>query len=379
MSASINKEQATADPIKLLLLEDSQVDAERTLATLAIARIAHTHRRVDDRASLETAIKEQCPDLIVSDYSLPAFDGLAALAIAQEICPDTPFIVVSGAEGEEIAVETLKRGATDYVLKQHLERLAPAVRRAISEAGERRERRRAEEELATKARELMSLNADLEQFAYAASHDLQEPLRTISIFSRLLSKRYQGRLDAQADEYLDYIESAARHMSALLEDLLRYTQMPAEQRSFASVDLNAVLEQVRSLFRVAIQEAGAAIESQHLPVVMGSEKQLSLVLQNLVSNALKYRSSEPPKISITCERTDRYTICIADNGVGFDQAYAQQVFGLFKRLKKGQAPGTGLGLAICKRIIDSHDGEIWARSEPDKGARFYFTLPIPSA
>lgn len=363
--------------ISILLLEDSELDAELTLATLSNGRIAHSYRRVDDRTSFEAAIRAECPDLILSDYALPAFDGLAALSIAQELCPDVPFIVVSGAVGEEIAVETLKRGATDYVLKQHLERLPPAVRRAIVEAAERRERKRAEEQLAAKARELLSLNADLEQFAYAASHDLQEPLRTISIFSRLLSKRYHGRLDEQANEYLDYIESAARHMSALLEDLLLYTQVPAQQRIHSPVNLDAVLAQVKSLFRVPIEQSGATVEADPLPIVLGSEKQLSLVLQNLVSNALKNRSAAPPVIRITCEKTDRYTICIADNGLGFDQAYAQQIFGLFKRLRKGDAPGTGLGLAICKRIIDLHNGEIWARSEPDRGARFFFTLPVP--
>jgi light-regulated signal transduction histidine kinase (bacteriophytochrome) len=339
--------------------------------------LRHIARRVDNRDSFEAAVHQECPGLILSDYALPAFDARTALGIAREICPDVPFIVLSDAVGEEIAVEMLKRGATDYVLKQHIERLAPAVRRALIEAAERKERRRAEEELARKAHELQMLNADLEQFAYAASHDLQEPLRTISIFARLLSKRYQGKLDEQADEYLEYIESAARHMSALLEDLLLYAQVPAQERMQASVDMNGIVQQVVFLFRSQIEQTGALVLHDPLPVVRGNEKQLLLVMQNLVSNSLKYRSEQPPEIRITCEANEEYRFCVADNGVGFDQAYADQIFGLFKRLRKGDAPGTGLGLAICKRIIELHDGRIWAESVPDRGARFYFTLPVP--
>lgn len=363
--------------ISLLMLEDSPLDAELTLAQLGFARISYVHRRVEDRHGFENAIREECPDLILSDYALPSFDGLSALSIAQELCPDVPFLLVSGVLGEEVAVESLKRGATDYVLKQHLERLGPAVRRALKEAGERRDRTRAEQDLARKAHELQNLNADLEQFAYAASHDLQEPLRTISIFARLLTTRYAGKLDSQADEYLDYIESAARHMSALLEDLLAYTRIPDQERSFEKVDLNSVFQQVVYLFRTQIEQANATLTSGNLPTVLGIENHLLLVMQNLISNSLKYRGTGPPQVRVTCEVGDKYVVCVSDNGSGFDQVYAQQIFGLFKRLQKNDTPGTGLGLAICKRIVDLHGGDIWAHSEAGKGSQFYFSLPIP--
>ncbi len=303
----------------------------------------------------------------------------AALAIAQEACPDVPFIVLSGAAGEEIAVESLKQGATDYLLKQHIHRLAPAVRRALVETAERQQRKRAQEELSRKAQELQALNADLEQFAYAASHDLQEPLRTISIFSSLLSKRYRSRFDSQADEYLDYIESAARHMSALLEDLLSYTRIPGGQRSSELVDLNAVFDQVVFLFRSQIEQNNASVTAGPLPAVPGNGKQLFLVLQNLISNSLKYRGSAAPCITVTNasgNNPGKCIICVRDNGLGFDQSYAHHVFGLFKRLRKGDTPGTGLGLAICKRIVEHHGGDIWAQSEPGKGSHFFFSLPV---
>ena len=364
-----------APVISLLLLEDSPLDAELALARLERAGIAFEYRRVEDRAGFEAAVRKHCPDLILSDYTLPSFDGLGALAIAQEVCPDVPFIVVSGAVGEEIAVESLKRGATDYVLKQHSHRLVPAVRRALVEATERKERKHAQEELAHKARELQILNADLEQFAYATSHDLQEPLRTMSIFAGLLSKRYRGRLDEQADEYLAYIESAAQHMSALLQDLLAYTRIPDGERCVQRVNLNAIFDQVVFLFRSQIEECGAQVTAGPLPAVLGNEKQLLLVLQNLISNALKYRGQAPPSVTVTCEADSSYVICVADNGLGFEQVYAHQIFGLFKRLRKGETPGSGLGLAICKRIVELHGGEIWAESEPNRGSKFFFTLP----
>ena len=371
-----------APVISLLLLEDSALDTELTLAHLDRARIAYSHRRVEDRAAFEKAVREHRFDIILSDYSLPSFDALAALAIAKEVCPGVPFIVLSGAAGEELAVESLKQGATDYLLKQHLHRLGPAVRRALVETAERKERKCAQEELSRKAQELQALNADLEQFAYAASHDLQEPLRTISIFSSLLSKRYRSRFDSQADEYLDYIESAARHMSALLEDLLAYTRIPDGQRSSELVHLNALFDQVVFLFRSQIEQNNASVTAGPLPAVLGNSKQLFLVLQNLISNALKYRGSAAPCVTVTTSSGNsagKCIICVRDNGLGFDQSYAHHVFGLFKRLRKGDTPGTGLGLAICKRIVEHHGGEIWAQSEPDKGSQFFFSLPVPQA
>jgi signal transduction histidine kinase len=251
------------------------------------------------------------------------FDGLLALELAQQKCPDVPFVFVSGAIGEEIAVDMLKRGATDYVLKQRLNRLGPAVNRALSESRQRAERKRAEEELLRKARELTVLNADLEQFAYAASHDLQEPLRTISIFSKLLATRYKEMLDEQATEYLKYIESAARHMGALLEDLLRYAKVPFPDREQEETDLL------------------------------------------------------PPRVRISCAMKDgEWVLSVSDNGIGFDQAYSEQIFGLFKRLNRRGAEGTGLGLAICERIVEVHGGRIWAESKPGQGSTFYFSVPL---
>jgi len=334
-------------------------------------------KRVDNRADLINTLESECPNVILADYAMPDFDGLSALAIAQEMCPEVPFLFVSGVMGEEIAVDTLKRGATDYVLKQRLERLGPAVKRALDETRQRTERKKAQEELARKARELTVLNGDLEQFAYAASHDLQEPLRTISIFSKLLATKYKDAIDSQADEYLGYIESAARHMSALLEDLLRYARIPAQDRHFEETDLGEVLNQTLYLMQIPIAETKAAITFDELPTVLVNGSQMGLVFQNLISNAMKYRREAPPEIHIGCKpEGDLWVISVRDNGIGFEQDYAEQIFGLFKRLNKRGSEGTGLGLAICKRIVEANGGRIWAQSEVGVGSTFSFSLPV---
>ena len=223
----------------------------------------------------------------------------------------------------------------------------------------------------------MVLNADLQQFAYAASHDLQEPLRTISLFSKLLSTRYKGALDSQADEYLAYIESAARHMSALLEDLLLYARIPAQERGLQRVDLGSVVDETVFLFQATLDETKSTVTRDALPVVPGNAGQLALVFQNLISNALKYRRAEPPHVHIGAARERDYWIfSVKDNGIGFEQTYAEQIFGLFKRLNNRDFPGTGLGLAICKRIVEGYGGRIWAQSMPQTGSTFYFSIPV---
>ena len=363
-------------PVRILMVEDSALDVELALNALRSAGIRYECEAVQDRKAFDQKLQATCPDLILSEVSMPGFDGYTALTTAQEHCPGVPFLFVSGAMGEEIVTESLKRGATDFVLKQKLERLPPAVLRALREAGQHLERRRAEEELTRKARELTVLNEDLQQFAYAASHDLQEPLRTIALFSKLLSTRYKSSLDGQGAEYLGYIEEAARHMSSLLENLLIYARIPAQDRNGEQVDLGQLLDSTLFLFQATLKESKGKVTRGELPTVPCNAAQLELVFQNLISNALKYRGSDPPDVRIEAvEDGDRWMISVRDNGIGFEQTYADQVFGLFKRLNNRDFPGTGLGLAICKRIVEIYGGKIWVESKLGCGSTFFFSLP----
>jgi signal transduction histidine kinase/CheY-like chemotaxis protein len=242
------------------------------------------------------------------------------------------------------------------------------------------ERKKNEELVRQSNEELRRANADLEQFAYSASHDLQEPLRQIAVYSQLFEKRYAGTLDAQASEYLGYCIEGAHRMEMLISGLLTYSQVARTPDSPAQpVSIGEVIESVRKNLATAIEESGAEITASDLPVVQGDSIPLVLLFQNLISNALKYRSEDRPRISITAradsEDPDRWRFAVADNGIGIPKQYQAQIFGMFKRLHgRKEYPGTGIGLAICQKIVERYGGQIGVESEPGIGSTFFFTL-----
>ena len=231
--------------------------------------------------------------------------------------------------------------------------------------------------LEERARELGRANADLQQFAYSASHDLQEPLRIVALYSQLLQRRYAGQLDERADEYIEYLYKAAHQMAQLVTDLLTYTRtasVPQEESAFC--DVKFVLQRVLSTLEKQILSQQCRVTAGDLPCVRAHEVHVQQLLQNLVGNALKYRSERTPEISIEAERTrSGWEFAVRDNGIGIDPQYADQIFGIFKRLHGQKYPGTGIGLAICQRIVEGYGGTIWVESEVDEGATFRFTLP----
>ncbi len=226
-------------------------------------------------------------------------------------------------------------------------------------------------------RELRRANLDLEQFAYSASHDLQEPLRSVSIYSELLDKRYRGKLDGQAIEFLEYLKSGASRMEMLVRDLLAYTQVSKLDAPPEEADANVVLETVLSNLAESIAQNHAQVIASPLPVLKIHRTHLHQLFQNLIGNALKYCSKEPPVVHLKAERQSGYwLISVCDNGIGIDPEYKERVFGLFKRLHTGdEYSGTGLGLAICQRIVERNHGRIWVESQLGKGSTFYFTVP----
>jgi PAS domain S-box-containing protein len=240
------------------------------------------------------------------------------------------------------------------------------------------DRKRAQAELAQQAQQLARSNAELEQFAYVASHDLQEPLRMVASYTQLLAKRYRGKIDSDADEFIAYAVDGATRMQALINDLLAFSRIGRSGRRREPTDCSGVLGRVLTDLKVTIEESGAVVTHGTLPEVMGDAAQLQQVFQNLISNAIKFRGQEPPRIHVSCERSgDDWLFSVRDNGIGIDPQYADRIFVIFRRLhSKAEYPGTGIGLAICRRVVERHGGRIWLESEPGKGSTFFFTLPV---
>ena len=240
------------------------------------------------------------------------------------------------------------------------------------------ERRNIRIKLEKRTAELERSNADLLQFAYVASHDMQEPLRITASFAQLLADRYQGQLDARADKYIHYIVDGARRMQALIGDILVYSRLGAQDDPVDDVALADVLDEARAQLAASIEESGARIIVEgELPAVRGERTQLERLFVNLLGNAIKYRGEEPPEIRVSAHHESKaWHIYVRDNGVGFDNKYRHKIFEMFQRIAKGgTSRGSGMGLAIAKRIVEQHGGDIWARGEPGKGATFEFTFP----
>ncbi|MBW2732006.1 MAG: PAS domain-containing protein [Deltaproteobacteria bacterium] len=221
-------------------------------------------------------------------------------------------------------------------------------------------------------------NEELEQFAYIASHDLQEPLRTVQSYLQLLERRYKDKLDQNASEFIQFAVDGATRMRQLINDLLSYARVTSRQQPFVAVDVKGVFDEVLSSLAVAIEESGATITRGDLPVLMADRSQLVQLFQNLISNAIKFRGSSPLEVSANAERVNgHWRFAIRDNGLGLDPSYAERIFVIFQRLfGREEYPGTGIGLAICKKIVEHHSGRIWVESQAGQGATFYFTLII---
>jgi PAS domain S-box-containing protein len=239
------------------------------------------------------------------------------------------------------------------------------------------ERKQAEEALQHKTDELSRSNAELEQFAYIASHDLQEPLRMVSSYVQLLAKRYQGKLDQDANDFIGYATDGAFRMQRLINDLLAYSRVGTRGKSFEEINLEAVLALALENLKLAIQEKKAVVTHDRLPTAYGDSGQLTQVFQNLIDNAIKFSSDKPVAVHISAKIEGNECVCaVKDNGIGIAPEYLNKLFLLFQRLHtRKEYAGTGLGLAICKRIIERHGGRIWVESGLNEGSTFYFRIP----
>lgn len=360
--------------LRVLEVEDDLADVELVRRALQKGGFEPDLDVVQTAEDFATHLRTNRYDVILADYGLPSWNGMDTVEILRREGLDVPVVVVSGSLGELKAVECIKQGAADYVLKDNLPRLPESVRHALREKKLREEHRQSLEDLARS-------NRDLEQFAYVASHDLQEPLRMVATYTQLLAERYQGKLDASADKYIHYAVDGALRMQSLVHDLLAFSRVGRQGTNLKVTDCNAVLDTALKNLQAASQESGAQIFYAHLPAVLADSSLLVQVFQNLIGNAIKFRAAEPPVIRVTAEKVAReWLFSVADNGIGIAPEQAEVVFVIFKRLHtREEYLGSGIGLAICKKIIEGHGGRIWVESQAGHGSTFKFTMPAVEA
>jgi len=487
--------------LKVLHLEDTPTDAELTAIALKKAEILCKILVVDNKKDYIAALKEYSPDLILCDHSLLSIDSWEALSILKEHGLNIPFILVTSTVSEEYAVSIMKAGATDYILKDRMQRLPSAVLSALEKFNFEAERQKAEaiatevlnerntilerigdaffavdkdwivtywnsmaekvlgiskskvlnnnlwkifsnltgsisykkyheamqtglavhfedyyqvlnkwyeisayppetglsvyfkdvtdrrnsemrlrdlnENLKKQAKELSVSNAELEQFAYVASHDLQEPLRTVTSFLGLLSHKYDDVLDAKGKQYVNFAVEGAKRMRQIILDLLDFSRAGRTDNDLEMVNIGLLIDQILTLYRTQIGERQARIEFDNLPTIQTHKTAIRQVFQNLIGNSLKYHKiGIPPVIIVSCHETrQHYKFAVKDNGIGIDAEYFDKIFVIFQRLhNKDEYSGTGIGLAVAKKIVEGLGGKIWVESEVQKGTVFYFTI-----
>jgi two-component system, sensor histidine kinase and response regulator len=334
------------------------------------------------------------PDLILLDVLMPGIDGFETCRQLKSAAAtrDIPVIFMTALSDTPQKLAGFDVGAVDYVTKplDGTEVLA-RVRTQVALAEMRRQLADRNAQLAQEVAvrhqaeaALQRSNAELEQLAYVASHDMQEPLRMIASYLQLVEQRYQDKLDADGREFIGYAVDGAKRMQVLINDLLTYSRVGTKARPFEPVALQAVVETALTHLRIAIEESSARVDvAASLPKahVQGDATQLVQLMQNLIANAIKFRGSASPEVRVEC-RDDGAAWClqVRDNGIGIEPAYFERIFVLFQRLHgRGAYPGTGIGLALCKRIVERHGGRIWVESTPGQGSAFCFTLPHPAA
>jgi signal transduction histidine kinase len=385
------KREAMATPLKALIVENSENDALLIADSLAQSGYAPDWQRVETAPQLTAALDSaRAWDLVISDYSMPGFSGLHALAIYQRFGLDIPFLLVSGSIGEERAVEAMRSGVHDYIMKDRMQRLGPAVERELREAANRRERRKTmfenqrlnsqllqlNDELRDKVDQLSRSHADLEQVTWAASHDLKEPVRIITTYSQLLL-RQRPATTADEVEFAGYITDGAQRVTALLDGLLAYSR---NLRAPADLSVHADAEKAArtaiSHLASFIEERGAVIVVDALPSVGMEMEALVDVFAQLFLNAMSYsREGVPPRVHVGSTRSrNEIRVSVQDNGIGIKPEHQARIFELFRRLHGTESPGIGLGLPLSRRLIENYGGRLWLESQPGVGSTFHFTL-----
>jgi signal transduction histidine kinase len=406
--------------VSILIAEDSRTQAEQLKFILESSGYTVEVAR-NGKLALQ-AIRDNRPDLLISDIVMPEMDGytLCSEIKREPDLKDIPVILLTSLTDPEEAIKGLQSKADNFITKPYnkdflLERIRSLLvntemqiqnskeedikvlfsgkeyridsdrRQVISlllsifenAIEKNRELEEAKNSLSRQAKELARSNADLEQFAYVASHDLQEPLRVVTGYTQLLEQSYKGKLDSQADEFIAEMVNGAKRMQRLIKDLLEYSRVKTKPRAFEAVNCDELLNVVKQNLKLAIEESKATLYVDKLPVVKGDTTQLTQLFQNLIGNAIKFRTNIRPEIHIGVKRqADEWIFSVKDNGVGLDPKDAERIFMIFQRLhSRDEYEGTGIGLAVCKSIVERHGGRIWVESKPGEGSNFLFTLP----
>ena len=372
--------------VNILIVDDNR---ESTLALAAI--LEGPDREILKAYSGEDALKHLLHHdfgVILLDVRMAGMDGYETADVirSRPKTRDVPIIFLTSYNKEDAqVVRGYAHGAVDYifkpvipdVLKSKVNVFLELYRRTEALKTKNAELELAEKELARRVEELARSNAELERFAYVASHDLKEPLRMVTSYTKLLASRYEGKLDQDANDFIAFAVDGASRMEQLIHDLLSYSRAGERNNMSKFVNCEEALNDALENLKTAMDECRATVTHDPLPTVNGDTTQLIQVFQNLIGNGVKFRSDRSPSIHVSArQQGEEWLFCVQDNGIGIEAQYLDRIFVLFQRLHgREEYPGTGIGLAICKKIVETHGGRIWVESEFGKGSTFCFTLP----
>lgn len=357
-----------------ILVVDDTPDNLRLLSAILTQQNYEVRKALNSRRAI-ASVKADAPDLVLLDIKMPGMNGYEVCATlkADPVTQNIPIIFISALDDALDKVQAFSVGGVDYITKpfQEAEVLARIENQLyLCEL---------QDQLKAQNQELARSNQELQQFAHIVSHDLQQPLQSMTGYTKIVALQYADQLDQRANEYLNNVLEAGDRMQRLIKDLLSYAQIRQEKENFAPVDLNGVLEQVTRNLDMALKESGTALRCPSLPTLPGNETQLVQLFQNIVSNAIKFSlPKSSPEIVLSFSSSDNkfWLFEIRDNGIGISPNQLEQIFEPFQRLHFGQQyPGTGIGLATCKKIVENHHGEIWAHSQGNVGTTICFKLP----
>ncbi|QXV56340.1 ATP-binding protein [Amycolatopsis sp. TNS106] len=355
------------------------VDASKPLfdevrASLGVLQNRLEAERLDARDDLSSSADVLRVMLIVIAVLLCGALALVFLVLHRKLIRPIRQLAVEVRDVAQTDIHRAVRGSGPKEMRELASDVESLRSRILDEVAELE---RAQELIVTRTRELERSNSDLEQFAYVASHDLQEPLRKVASFCQLLQKRYQGKLDERGDQYIGFAVDGAKRMQALINDLLAFSRVGRRPGENVLLETGDLLATALGNLEDAITESGARVTHGELPVVHGEKTLLTAVFQNLVGNAIKFRGEKPPEVEVAAERDgEDWRFSVTDNGIGINDEYAERIFVIFQRLHgRGEYPGTGIGLALCRKILEHHGGRIWLDTTVQAGTRFCFTLP----